>query len=815
MLWRSNKRKNSAGIRPEDDIKPEGGTPAEDNDKTPAGEVGSAADAPSVSTESVVSDAEHIQGIVRDQKEVFMQSDDARRMFGEIRELRESVNSLKNTEESITGTGDRSGAGLQESEELRAAHRAIVEQARKDAREERRKREKALERELQLRQQEQKVLEAQRRAALIEKEAERKRKEALEAEKRARDVVMKQTIDAMGTEFKEKQEERDNYLRDADTARDIKRKMDAVRNSGERHDAGSAVSPVQAPGSRPAAPDDAVIQAELDEVGEILQAQKRKIEALKSSVGEKELLKKEREIVKRERKLAAEARHLAEKERARAARERKNAEKAAIKKAEKERKEKRNAEKAAEKERKAALKKKHEADAELGGGIVKVKGVEIQTKLNKLPKVSLRDFLGLRAREERKAQTPEEQAVLQQEREERREKAREAAARLSHIRKIRYEKSPLGKRMHRLKDFCDEHKKMLLVSFSVLLTIAVGIAGVFNYCTAYEYSYNGRHLGYVKEKDTVLQITDLVQSALTEDKNLDVVINAKDDISFKRVPVIGKSIIPDSSDEVLKRLTYMGDVNVKAYGIYINGRKMGAVESKEKAAAVLQDIKDRYTSDYKISEIEEAVFIEKVDIRKSNTPLQDVISEEAMVERLCTSGEKDSVHKVVVGETLADIAKLYSMTEEQLLKDNEGVNPKKLEVGSTLTIKQNAPVLTVKITELVTYDKVIQHEVEKKKTNDIYKGDKETKQKGKDGLNEITARITTVNGEVIERDNLVTTVKKDPVKEIILVGTKKRPSTVGSGKFAWPAKSGYTLTSNFGSRWGRPGMSYRHRCAGV
>ena len=116
---------------------------------------------------------------------------------------------------------------------------------------------------------------------------------------------------------------------------------------------------------------------------------------------------------------------------------------------------------------------------------------------------------------------------------------------------------------------------------------------------------------------------------------------------------------------MLKRLTYMGDVNVKVYGIYVNGKKMGAVENKDTAAAVLQDIKDRYTSDYEVSEIEEAVFIEKVEVKKSNTPLQDVVSEEAMVERLCTSGEKDSVHKVVVGETLADIAKLYSMTEEE------------------------------------------------------------------------------------------------------------------------------------------------------
>ena len=36
-----------------------------------------------------------------------------------------------------------------------------------------------------------------------------------------------------------------------------------------------------------------------------------------------------------------------------------------------------------------------------------------------------------------------------------------------------------------------------------------------------------------------------------------------------------------------------------------------------------------------------------------------------------------------------------------------------------------------------------------------------------------------------------------------MVGVKERPPTVGSGKYIWPANGGYTLTSNFGSRWGR------------
>ena len=50
---------------------------------------------------------------------------------------------------------------------------------------------------------------------------------------------------------------------------------------------------------------------------------------------------------------------------------------------------------------------------------------------------------------------------------------------------------------------------------------------MFNYYTAYSYSYNGKTLGVVKEKDDVLRITDLVQGALTEERNVDVVIDAK------------------------------------------------------------------------------------------------------------------------------------------------------------------------------------------------------------------------------------------------------------------------------------------------
>ena len=118
----------------------------------------------------------------------------------------------------------------------------------------------------------------------------------------------------------------------------------------------------------------------------------------------------------------------------------------------------------------------------------------------------------------------------------------------------------------------------------------------------------------------------------------------------------------------------MGDLNIKATGIFVNGEKVGAVKDEKTAAQVLQDIKDKYSGSMEGAEIEEAVFIEDVEVKDSNTDLQDMLTEQEMVDLLCTSSKKETVHKVVAGDTLSSVAKLYSTTEEDILADNENID---------------------------------------------------------------------------------------------------------------------------------------------
>ncbi len=666
------------------------------------------------------------------------------------------------------------------SEDLKIAEKAVLLQAIRDRTEGKLEQELQKQREGRLAQDRKKVEEARRRAAEKKREAQRLRQIKIDAERNA-SALRKKEMAALGNKPGEDQqpgtftEPGEELLR--------KKRLDFERR--RREDREKLV---------------AQQRKILEQQRKMLDEEVRKATELKRKEQALQRKRERQQLIEGQRRLQKERREQADEE---------------IRKIKAEQDAQRRAER---KERARRLKKEREAKAELrrrkklanhaaelGGGIVEVHGVEVKTEIAPVAAFTWRDILGIIPKREKNAAASEEELKeLLEEAERKKEEARLVAARLTELRRTRRQNSELGKKYLAAMDYCDAHKKPLLVTFACLLMFLVGVAGIVNFFTVFEYSYNGKALGYVDNRENVIKITDLVQKALTEDMDVKVVIDAKNDIDFRRVANFHRDLTIDTSDDVLRRLTYMGDLNIKAYGIYIDGKKVGSVMDKKTAASVLRDIKDKYSSNKKGAEIEKAVIVEDIKVRRTNSDLDKILDEEGMVDRLCNSGKKETIHKVVVGETLADIARDYGTTETQLKKDNPDVNPKKLDVGSSLVIKTKGPVMTVKITEVRTYDKTIKYDTVKKKDKTMYRGYTEIDQEGKNGKSTLTDRTVSVNGEVVETENLETVVIKEPVAKIMRVGTKKRPPTVGSGKFIWPAKEGtYTITSTFKYRWGR------------
>ena len=449
---------------------------------------------------------------------------------------------------------------------------------------------------------------------------------------------------------------------------------------------------------------------------------------------------------------------------------------------------------------KALLQKMSEKEAALGGGIVTIHDTTIQTEVNKRQDISLIDLLGIKTKAERKAATAEERKALRLEREFRREDARYKYSFNRLIDRRTYESSALAKFYRKIENYSKAHRRRLVTIAAALMTIFAVCAGGVSYCTAYEYSYNGTVLGYVNNKNDVLTVTNLVEEALSDENNVNVIIQPQN-IKFKRVSSLGGVEI-DNTEKVLKRLTYMGNYKVASYGIYVDGQKIGAVKNKKQAANVLENLKNEYTTKAEKAQVQDAVFLENVKVKQCSTRLQNVRSTKDMLNILTSDTNKETVHKSIAGETVKSIATEFGTTTKRILKDNSSLSEGKLAAGTPVVIKTTAPPVTVKITEKVSYTEKIKYDTEKTEDKTMYKGDEKVTQKGKNGSRDITAKITTVNGKKISQKNLVTSVTSEPVTKKITVGTKKRPPTVGDGKFSNPIHDTYHTTTGFEMRWG-------------
>jgi murein DD-endopeptidase MepM/ murein hydrolase activator NlpD len=355
-----------------------------------------------------------------------------------------------------------------------------------------------------------------------------------------------------------------------------------------------------------------------------------------------------------------------------------------------------------------------------------------------------------------------------------------------------------------MRRFVDRHKGMVLATFIIAVVVAIGTIWIYNYNTAYEYSYNGKTLGVVKDKEDVLKITNLVQSALTEERDVEVIIDQNDDIEFKRVAIIGSSLHVDTSEDVLRRMTYVGDINVVGYCITVDGKEAVVLDSEESANAVLDDIKDDFVTEKDNIIVESAEFQENIKIKQINTDLDNLNSKKEAKNILLHGGEVKTVHIAEKGDTFAAIAKANKVSEKELLAANPDVNPKALKEGNKITVIKPGAMVNMEVSKLVTVDEKIKHKVIEKKTDEMYEGDTEVKKEGKNGKRVVTSRIQTINGKEIANTAIVEIVKSKPVTEVLLVGTAERPPSIGDGKYRWPLDPGtYRISSEFGARWGR------------
>ncbi|MDD2189755.1 MAG: peptidoglycan DD-metalloendopeptidase family protein [Eubacteriales bacterium] len=351
----------------------------------------------------------------------------------------------------------------------------------------------------------------------------------------------------------------------------------------------------------------------------------------------------------------------------------------------------------------------------------------------------------------------------------------------------------------RIRKLCRGNKKKVLVGFGAGVAVYAAITIMIGGMTAYEYIYNGKVLGIAKNQEDVNKIVDIIGDKLSYQYNAEITIDKEKDIRFKKILGFNQDI--DSKEDILNRLTYMRDMKANGHGIYVDGKLVTILESKESAKNVLNEIKNTYIKEDSGIEYKRTGFAESVEIIDIETKLGNIQKKNNALDYLMTGAIEEKIHVVQSGETFSEIAKMYGLKQSELQYSNPSVVPEKLQIGQEICLNQIVPLVTVQTIEIAQYKEAIPYEIAYENTGSLYKNEQTVKSRGTNGEKDVVAEIVRNNGIEVSRKEISTTILFQPVSQVVLVGTKEPPPLIGTGSFVYPVRG--TLTSRYGSRWGR------------
>lgn len=343
-----------------------------------------------------------------------------------------------------------------------------------------------------------------------------------------------------------------------------------------------------------------------------------------------------------------------------------------------------------------------------------------------------------------------------------------------------------------------QYRKKIIKDCIIILVVGVGAVAIFASAVDYEYAYNGRTLGIVHEQREVLEILDMVSEELSLEYGSNISIDPETDITFKPVISFGKEI--DDADTVLKRFTYMGDIQAQAYGIIVDGERVVTVESEKIANDVLDAIKELYTK--KNKKYEYIGFVEDIKIEPYSTTLANVSSKAAAIKKIKKGGQEEVTYKVKAGDTLYGICEKLDVSLSELKKMNPKITDNMtIHIGDKFVTQQAIPLITVETVEVSVFAEPVDYKTVTKKSGSYFKGETVVVQSGKKGKARVTAKLTKRNGKTVKRKDLEVETIKEPVNKVIVKGTKPVPAKKGTGTFMRPVNAG--VYAGYGMRWGR------------
>ncbi|WP_296779166.1 M23 family metallopeptidase [Ruminococcus sp.] len=334
------------------------------------------------------------------------------------------------------------------------------------------------------------------------------------------------------------------------------------------------------------------------------------------------------------------------------------------------------------------------------------------------------------------------------------------------------------------------------------------LIGIVRYGSGLEYGlaveYNGREIGMITAESDFEAAEREVQQRISYAENEDVI-----DISAKySLKIINENDTIVSAAQLANEMLEASDQALKeAYGIYIDGKFVGAVADKNAVQEALNERIMNYRVDGVIKDLE---YKNKIEYSHGVYLANSVMTEKDAIALLTSSKEKNAVYIAQRGDTAVTIAQKYNMELSKLEELNPDIsqNCRKGTIINVIETESYLPIQYVREMDPVSF---LDYETVEVETSSLNVGTRDVLVKGKRGEKVSHIEVTYVDGKEYSRKTLSTKITKEPVVEKIGIGIyAARPdsaSTIltGSGEFGWPVDGGW-VSDGFGGERNHKGM---------
>ncbi len=331
----------------------------------------------------------------------------------------------------------------------------------------------------------------------------------------------------------------------------------------------------------------------------------------------------------------------------------------------------------------------------------------------------------------------------------------------------------------------------VVIPMAGVAIIVFSVWGVSTYSVGLKVTIGDQSV-YVTSEEEFDRIRNQVQTEILTGGSGEYITEA---LPSKQMMMIPKNSFT-SADEIADILSrnyedYVG----QSYGFFLDGVIIGTSRSGSDFDTLVDQLVEPYLTG---TRGETYTVLNAVETVRDAYPSSYDRSYDELKALFTTSPDKTQ-YKVKKGDTAAGIADKYGLNVPVLKLLNENVNFDSLSVGTVLNVGKPYYELRVQTVTTVTYSEIIPYETKYVKTDTLYEGVTQTKQKGSNGSYEVTAEVRTVNGVEVSREVVGKKKVKDAINRRILVGTK---TIAPSGYFIFPLdRSGfYRVSSHFGWR---------------